>query len=289
MDHASGIEKVNRAVGVLGLLLACMGAPARAADDTNLTIDPAIARESAEVDAKAKSDINHSAKGSIVSADTSASEGASASEGPRTPYEKALLNYKAGKYEAAKLLIEDADEGMPGNAPIEMLKVRILAELHDFRGAHQTLNSLYDRFDLTPTYTAALVLTTGDLNLRERHFEEASKSYDQYLLGQPADEDAKLKLIYARLSVGDLVKAGKLASELKPTGATPAYYFAHAALVHAGAATGDEDQDFQQARTIYGITLTNAYLKTYLEVFATDKAAPGKPGAPKPAPSGKAQ
>ncbi len=250
------------------------------ADDTNITIDPAIAKASAEADADAGKP-------------NAPATPPAASSTPQTPYERALLNYKAGKYDAAKLLIDEAAETTPGNAAIEMLKVRILAELHDFHGAHQVLNSLYDRSDLTPAYAAALTLTNGDLNLRERHFEEAAKAYQSYLQTRPDDADAKLKLIYAKLSLGDMMAAGKLASELKPLDTTtPAYYFAHAALAHAGATSGDEEQDLEQVRTIYGITITNRYLKTFLEVFSTQKnpAASGPASsAVKPAPSGKAQ
>jgi predicted Zn-dependent protease len=263
----------------LGTLLALFAlqfqaAPAAPGADTNITIDPDIARASAEADADAGTNVPESAQ---------------------TPYEKALLNYKSGKYDAAKVLIDAADQEQPGDVPIEMLKVRILVELHDFKGAHQVLNSLYDRSDLTPAYAAALALTTGDLNLRQHHFEEASKAYGQYLQAQPNDADAKLKLLYARLGMGDMVEAGKLESELKPLdAASPAYYFAQAALARSGGGSGDEEQDIQQARTIYGITMTNRYLKTYLEVFASDKGSvngalnpPANP--PGTAPSGKAQ
>jgi tetratricopeptide (TPR) repeat protein len=275
---------VKRAL-VVGSLLALFAWPGRAADgspatDTNITIDPAIAKASAEADADAGNTSGGPSTAPVPSA------------GTQTPYEKALLNFKAGKYDAAKVLIDDADESTPGNAAIEMLKVRILAELHDFHGAHQVLNSLYDRTDLTPAYAAALTLTNGDLNLRERHFEEAAKAYESYLQYRPADTDAKLKLVYAKLSLGDMIAAGKLASEFQPSdAATPAYYFAHAALAHAGATTGDEEQDFEQARTIYGITLTNRYLKTFLEVFspAKDAADGAAPSTAKPAPSGKAE
>jgi hypothetical protein len=89
------------------------------------------------------------------------------------------------------------------------------------------------------------------------------------------------------------VTAGRIASELKPLdAASPAYYFAHAALAHAGVGTDDEDQDIQQARTIYGITLTNRYLKTYLEVFSekhsVSSALNPPSGSTNAAPSGKA-
>ncbi len=219
------------------------------AADADVPLDPNIAKASAEADEDSGT--------------------AELAHPPQTPYEEALLNYKSGKYAAARILIEQADQANPGNVPIEMLKVRILTELLDFAGAHQVLNSLYDRSDLTPSYLAALELTTGDLNLRQRRFEAATKAYQQYLGINPNDADVKLRLIYARLGLGDLVTAGRLASELKPLdSASPAYYFAHAALGHAGIGTEDEEQDIQQARTIYGITVTDRYLKTYLEVFS---------------------
>jgi predicted Zn-dependent protease len=289
VDPAAGTQEVNRAaaIGSLAALFALGDAelrgatPAPAANDTNITIDPDIAKASAEADAAAGTS-------------PSGTDAPATSQNPQTPYAKALLNYKAGKYEAAQALIDEADEEAPGNIPIELLKVNILAELKDFHGAHQVLNSLYDRSDLTPVYASALTLTNGDLNLHEHHFEAASKAYETSLLEQPKDEDTKLKLVYARLGLGDFVTAGKLASELKPAGATPAYYFAQAALARAGTGGGDEEQDMQQARTLYGITLMNRYLKTYLEVFGSEKSAGGSSTAPAdnaapPAPSGKAQ
>jgi tetratricopeptide (TPR) repeat protein len=254
-------------LGSLLILLAVSGtaflraAPASPAPaDTNITIDPAIAKASSEADADA----------------------ADAPESPETPYAKALLNYKSGKYQAAQVLIDQADQEEPGNVPILMLKVRILSELKDFDGARKVLNSLYDRPDLTPAYASALALTTGDVALRQHHFDAATKAYETYLETRPNDADAKLKLIYARLSVGDMVTAGKYASELKPTdAATPAYYFARAAIARSSGVS-DADQDIEQARTIYGITLTNRYLKTYLDVFS-DK----EPSAHAPSPTGK--
>ena len=236
------------AAGGAGMLRA---APATApGNDTNLTIDPAIAKASADADAAAAADVP---------------------ESPELPYAKALLNYKSGKYDAARLLIDQADREQPDNVPILLLKVRILGELHDFSAARHVLDGLYDRPDLTPAYAAALELTTGDLALRRHDFNAAGKAYTSYLQAQPNDADAKLKLIYARIGENDLITAAKYASELKPLdAATPAYYFARAALARAGG-DGDAEQDIEQARTIYGITVANRYLKTYLEVFAPVK------------------
>ena len=215
------------------------------------------------------------------------------SDQPSSPYEQALLNYKSAKYPAAKICILQAEKETPDSVPIEMLKARIEIEEHDFAGARHVLDTLYARTDLTPAYGQDLTLTAADLSLRQRKFEDASKLYLSYLDAQPADADAKLKLVYARLSVGDLVTAGRYASELKPLDtATPAYYFAQAALAHASG-TGNEQQDIEQSRTLYGITATNRYLKTYLEVFSSPQGADingalnpptGRPSPPTPNP-----
>ena len=75
--------------------------PARPRRTTNIPIDPAIAKASAEADADAGN----------AAPDTNARR----ADNPQTPYEKALLNYKAGKYDAAKILIDEADQESPGN------------------------------------------------------------------------------------------------------------------------------------------------------------------------------
>ena len=62
------------------------------AADTNITIDPAIAKASAEADAAAND----------------------MPESPESPYAKALLNYKSGKYAAAQVLIDQARPGGAG-------------------------------------------------------------------------------------------------------------------------------------------------------------------------------
>jgi predicted Zn-dependent protease len=189
----------------------------------------------------------------------------------RSSYHQALLNYKGGKYDAARVFIDEAEKAQPNSIPVEMLKVRILTEQHDFKGAKQVLENLNGDNGLTAADGIAISVAWGDLALRQHDFNSASKFYESVLAQKPGDPDMTLRLVYARIGAGDLVEAGKLSSELKPLDpANPAYYFAHAALSKA-TGHGDEDQDIEQARTIYGITLTNLYLKTYLEVFAADK------------------
>ena len=109
-------------------------------------------------------------------------------------------------------------------------------------------------------------------HLRRRHFDEASKSYLSLLSTKPDDVDVMLKLIYARVSVGDFVLAGKYLSQLKPLDSVhPNYYFAQAAIEQANGDRVKAEQDIETVRTIYGITVTNRYLKTYLQVFSPVK------------------
>jgi predicted Zn-dependent protease len=189
-----------------------------------------------------------------------------------SPYHQALLNYKSGNYDAARLFIDEAEKAQPESVPVGLLKVRIMTEQHDYKKAMGVLAGVSANPDLTPADGQAITLAYADLELRQHRFAEASKYYESLLAQKPADPDLTLKLVYARIGASDLVEAGKQASLLKPLDPTnPAYYFARAALAKVTNQSTEEEQDLQQARTIYGITTTNRYLKTYLEVFAADK------------------
>jgi tetratricopeptide (TPR) repeat protein len=183
-----------------------------------------------------------------------------------SPYHQALLNYKSGHYDEARAAIDAAEKAKPGDLPIEILKARIMTEQHDFTDGEKLLRHL-----LTPDGSYEVHLGLGDLLLRKRDFEGASQFYDLALQKKPDDPDITLKLIYARISVSDFVTAGKYASRLKPLDPDrPSYYFAKAALAQATGKTDEAEQNIQTVRTIYGITVANRYLKTYLEVFAAN-------------------
>ena len=188
-----------------------------------------------------------------------------------SPYHQALLNYKGGHYDAAKLAIDQAQQLQPTDIAIAVLKGRILTEL----GAFDDGATLLRKF-LTPTGPLEVQLALGDLFLRQRNFGAAANMYDQALDVKPNDPDIMLRLVYARINTSDLVTAGKYASRLKPLDpVNPAYYFAAAALAETSGNSTQADQDIETARTIYGITTVNRYLKTYLEVFSHKPATGG--------------
>jgi predicted Zn-dependent protease len=185
-----------------------------------------------------------------------------------SPYHQALLNYKAGHYDAARMAIDDAEKQKPDDVATAILKARIMTEQGDYDAGAALLR----RF-LTPTGPLEVQMALGDLFLRQRNFGAAANMYDQALYLKPNDADIKLKLIYAKINTSDLVTAEKYASELKPFDSeNPAYYFAHAALSEVTGNGAQVDQDMQTSRTIYGVILTDRYLKTYLQVFAPQPA-----------------
>ena len=198
-----------------------------------------------------------------------------------TPYQKALLQYKSGHYEEARTAIDAAEKAKPGDMATEMLKARILTELGDFAGGEAALKPL-----LSPGAPQAVYLAMGDLRLRKRDFNGASKFYDLAGAGKPkADPDIILKMVYARIGANDLPMAESFASQLKPFDPTtdpldpkhpgnPAYYFAKAALAQSTGKNAAAEDDIQNARTLYGITTANRYLKTYLEVIAAPDKGP---------------
>jgi tetratricopeptide (TPR) repeat protein len=211
-----------------------------------------------------------------------------------SPYHVALTAYKSGHYDAARAAIDQAEKAKPGDFPTEILKSRILSEQGDFADGETLLKSLQatvpdaDRLELD--------LAFGDLLLRKRSFDRASKYYAAALQAKPSDPDIALKLIYAKVGSGDLVGAGQDASHLSPLDPKnpyddhASYYFAKAAIAHATGNSAQEEDNIQTARTIYGITVANHYLKTYLEVFTGPEKNPAADITPapliKPAPSG---
>jgi tetratricopeptide (TPR) repeat protein len=225
-------------------------------------------------------------------------------ENDTSPYHQALLNYKSGHYDEARTAIDAAEKAKPGDPQIEfkieLLKARILTEQKDYAAGEKLLRSFYAPADLTQVPQNANAVETelalGDLLLRKRSFDRAAKYYNLALQAKPNDPDITLKLVYAKVGASDLLAAGQVASHLKPLDPKnpyddhASYYFAKAALAQATGNSQGADDNIQTARTIYGITVTNRYLKLYLEIFASsDKSAnPDVTPAPlvKPAPSG---
>ena len=181
-----------------------------------------------------------------------------------SPYHQALINYKSGKYPAARIAIDEAAQANPDNVAVAILKARILTELGEFTAGDDLLHHF-----LGPQGPFEVQLALGDLYLREHKGSAAANMYRQAMATKTGDPDLTLHLIYAEIDSGDLVTAGKYASELKPLDpVNPAYYFARAGLAQTTGNSAEADQDIQTARTIYGNTIAARYLKTYLQVFS---------------------
>jgi tetratricopeptide (TPR) repeat protein len=191
-----------------------------------------------------------------------------------TPYGTAVLDYKTDRYKDALTAIDEAESEKPGDPATAILKARILTELKDFDGAKKALEGLNGNPALTPELGEARTMAFGDMCLRERRFDEAAKFYESLLSEKPGDPDLILKIVYTRVGASDFVEAQRYASRLTPFDSKnpyddhASYYFAKAAIAQATGNAQEADDAIQAARTNYGITVTNRYLKTYLEVFA---------------------
>jgi len=204
-----------------------------------------------------------------------------------TAYQMALLNYKSGHFDVARTAIEAAEKPAPGDPATEILKARILTELGDFGAAKEALESLNGNPGLTRDLATERTLAFGDMCLRQHSYAEATKWYESLFGSNPNDPDLRLKAIYGRIGYGDLATAEKYFSQLKPLDSdNPSYYFAKAALAQATGKTEEAEQDIETTRTIYGITISNRYLKIYLQALPPAKNASTIPAATNAAPTG---
>jgi tetratricopeptide (TPR) repeat protein len=182
----------------------------------------------------------------------------------RSPYHVALLDYKAGHFQEALDALNQGGAIKATDERSAILKSRILTELGKYDEGASLLTPL-----LTPTGPLDVQLALADLLLRKRDFNGAAKYYSQALAAKPGDPDLLLMMVYTRVGASDLVTAAKIASTLKPLDqANPSYYFARAAIAQSTDKSQEAEDDIETARTMYGITLTNRYLKTYLEVLS---------------------
>ena len=203
-----------------------------------------------------------------------AQDAAEVEDNDTSPYHVALLDYKAGRFPEALDALRQGSAGSTA-APEEkvvVLESKILTELKRYDEGEKLLRTRLDGPDAAQTQVAL-----GDLLLRKRSFDRAAKYYNLALQAKRNDPDITLKLVYARIGASDMVGAGQDASRLTPLDpknpydAHASYYFAKAALAQATGKTQEADDDIQAARTIYGITVTNRYLKLYLEIFASSE------------------
>lgn len=195
---------------------------------------------------------------------------------PGTPYSEAMVAYKAGDYDKAFDALKATDPTMQDDNFI-ILEARILAELKRYDDGEKLLKAriqLREKQQAKPAETDPLLIELGDLLLHKRAFDRAAKFYAAALKDHPNDPDLTLKLIYTNIGLNDLRGADLLATKLSPFDPKnpyddhAAYYFARAALAQSLGRSQDAEDAIQEARTNYGVTVTNRYLKTYLHFFS---------------------
>ena len=211
-----------------------------------------------------------------------ADDAAQIEDNDTSPYHVALVDYKAGKFQDALAALPQ-NNGTSQDEKTVILESKILTELKRYDEGEKLLREL-----LTPNGPAEIQVALGDLLLRKHSYDRAAKYYTLVLQAKPNDPDILLKLVYTQVGAGDLVQAGEYASHLKPLDPKDpydlhaSYYFAKAAMAQATGKTQEAENDIQTARTIYGVDVTNRYLKTYLEVVSANAGGPGSDLTPAP-------
>jgi hypothetical protein len=216
----------------------------------------------------------------LAHAKTSDQPAAPERDNDRSPYHLALIAYKAGNYDQAWHALEGTDPTVQSDDFV-ILESRVLTELKRYDDAAQVLSPRAGD-GAKPELWVAM----GDVDLRKRAFDQAAKYY-QAAFAKTHDSDLTLKLIYCALGRADNVYAGQLASQLAPFNPKnpyddhASYYFAQAAIAQATGNATEAENDIQSARTYYGITVANRYLKNYLEFFAAEDKTSELTPAPK--------
>ena len=210
---------------------------------------------------------------------------------PGTPYSEAMVAYKAGNYDKALGAIEGVDPAAQDDNFV-ILEARVLTELKRYDDGEKLLKDRIqaeEQKQAKPAVLDELLLALGDLFLHKRAFDRATKFYTAILKDKPNDPDLTLKLIYCHIGENDLRGADQLATKLSPFDPKnpyddhASYYFARAAVAQSLGRTQDAEDDIQEARTNYGVTITNRYLKTYLHFFSAANADTKSGIAPTPA------
>jgi tetratricopeptide (TPR) repeat protein len=212
---------------------------------------------------------------------------------PGTPYSEALVAYKAGDYGQALDSLKGIDPAAQDDSFV-ILEARILTELTRYDDGEKLLKEriqLREQQQAKPATLDDLFTALGDLFLHERAFDRAAKFYTAALKDKPNDPDLTLKLIYTRIGSNDLRGADDLSNTFSPFDPKhpyddhPVYYFARAALAQSMGHAQEAEDDIQDARTNYGVTVTNRYLKTYLHFFSAAEKGDKVPSAIVPTPA----
>ncbi len=249
---------------VLGLALAAFATPAFAQVPAKMPVP-------VEDDTNAPAEIRGNGPPPAQAAETPPAAG--------SPGSYALVAYNAGDYEKAFDAIKGIDPATQHENFI-ILESRILTELKRYDDGEKLLQQRINVIRAHTTPPDDLIIALGDLLLHKRSYDRAAWYYTTALKAKPTDPDLILRLVYARIGSGDLRAADQIASQLspfdpkKPYDDHASYYFARAALAQATGKSEEADEDIQNARTNYGISVTNSYLKMYLHFFApADKNA----------------
>ncbi len=114
-------------------------------------------------------------------------------------YEKAKGLYFDGEYDKASALLSEVLESTPGFAEGHLLSGDIESELGNFTRAAFNYEQV---IGLTDQYSPLIYLLLANANFQARQYKEATKSYSDYLLKDPADQQ-NVEIAHERMAISE--------------------------------------------------------------------------------------
>ncbi|WP_162274688.1 tetratricopeptide repeat protein [Verrucomicrobium sp. GAS474] len=184
------------------------------------------------------------------------------------PWQEAFVTFKTGDAEKAAALCEAALKGEPNNVRFLMLYARSLAA----QGKNEPAEATFRKAIALDPNSSAYRRQFGDFYYRLRRFDAAKPCYQEALQRGGETAELSLQLLYCAVGLGDAGEAERLASGTVFNAfdeATPAYYFAKAAVAQMKKRPDEVKPLMQQAETLYGHDLFLQYGRDYFFLFAS--------------------
>lgn len=170
-------------------------------------------------------------------------------------YQEALVALKSGKPDQALQLVDALLVRNPLPRAIE-LKGRILHAQGKYVEAE---NFYFSALEKDPAMVSPHFYL-GEASFRRKAWSESIQYFRNHLSKAKDSKDSILKMIYAYIATGNFAEAARWTTALDPVDEFyPCYYFGRAAMAFSEGKLKEYSEILQQARTIYGNDVYNAY------------------------------
>ena len=179
---------------------------------------------------------------------------------------QATMAMNEGKYKEALQFAQSAlnDPGVINKEVFWRLQGQTQFAQKDYAAARESLSRA---LQLDPD-EKGIYFDLGELAFAQGDWLAASLAYNQFIVGAQEARDARLKLLYCKIALGELGYAKRLLNEFDVFDEKhPGYYFGKSAIAHAEGKQSEAQNLLDQVQTIYGITTLYRYQVDYFAIF----------------------